>query len=55
LTNTEPRQGFVEFSEYRAIRKHLPQDYQDVFAFEYHSGRPGKPIDPAHVPPTGVS
>jgi integrase len=38
LREAGPRQGFMEPSEYRAIREHLPQDYQDVLDFGYHSG-----------------
>src|SRR4029453_6810865 len=38
LREAGPRQGFVEYSEYRAIREHLPPDYQDLLDFGYHSG-----------------
>lgn len=38
LREAGPRQGFIEFAEYRAIRDHLPPDYQDVLDFGYHSG-----------------
>ena len=38
LSEAPPRQGFMEFSEYLAIRQHLPADYQDVLEFGYHSG-----------------
>ena len=38
LAEAQPRQGFMEFAEYRAIREHLPPDYQDVLDFGYHSG-----------------
>jgi integrase len=38
LREAGPRQGFMELAEYRAIREHLPPDYQDVLDFGYHSG-----------------
>lgn len=38
LQEAPPRQGFMEASEYRTIREHLPPDYQDVLDFGYHSG-----------------
>jgi integrase len=38
LREAGPRQGFMEYAEYRAIRAHLPPDYQDVLDFGYHSG-----------------
>jgi integrase len=38
LREAGPRQGFMEYAEYRAIREHLPPDYQDVLDFGYHSG-----------------
>ena len=38
LREAGPRQGFIEFTEYRAIRAQLPPDYQDVVDFGYHSG-----------------
>lgn len=38
LQEAPPRQGFMEVSEYLAIRGHLPVDYQDVLDFGYHSG-----------------
>ncbi len=38
LRESGPRQGFMEYAEYRAIREHLPPDYQDVLDFGYHSG-----------------
>ncbi len=38
LQEAQPRQGFMEASEYRAIREHLPPNYQDVLDFGYHSG-----------------
>ncbi len=38
LEENSPRQGFFEYPEYLAIRKHLPPDYQDVLDFAYWSG-----------------
>lgn len=38
LREAGPRQGFMEYAEYLAIRDHLPPDYQDVLDFGYHSG-----------------
>lgn len=38
LQEAPPRQGFMEFPEYLAIRAHLPTDYQDALDFGYHSG-----------------
>ncbi len=38
LEESQPRQGFMEFAEYAAIRQHLPGHYQDVLEFGYHSG-----------------
>ena len=38
LPEGQPRQGFLEYSEYLAIRAHLPPTYQDVLDFGYHSG-----------------
>jgi len=38
LREAQPRQGFLEFGEYRAIREHLPADYRDVLDFGYYSG-----------------
>jgi integrase len=38
LEENPPRQGFFEHGEYRAIREHLPPDYQDVLDFAYYTG-----------------
>jgi integrase len=38
LREAQPRQGFMEFNEYLAIRDQLPADYQDALDFGYHSG-----------------
>ncbi len=38
LPEAHPRQGFLEYSEYLAIRAHLPSAYQDVLDFGFHSG-----------------
>jgi hypothetical protein len=38
LQEAQPRQGFVEYAEYWAIRECLPHDYQDVLDFGYYSG-----------------
>jgi len=38
LTEAPPRQGFMEHSEYLAIRRHLPADHQDILDFAYLSG-----------------
>ena len=38
LPEAQPRQGFLEYAEYLAIRAHLPPTYQDVLDFGYHSG-----------------
>ncbi len=38
LREAGPRQGFMEYAEYLAIREHLPPDYQDILDFGYHSG-----------------
>lgn len=38
LPEGQPRQGFMEPTEYRAIRGHLPPDHQDVLDFGYLTG-----------------
>lgn len=38
LQEAHPRQGFLEHSEFLAIRQHLPRDYQDALDFGYLSG-----------------
>ena len=38
LPEGQPRQGFLEYSEYLSIRAHLPPTYQDVLDFGYYSG-----------------
>jgi hypothetical protein len=38
LREAGPRQGFMEFAEYRAIREHLPADYRDALDSGYYSG-----------------
>lgn len=38
LRNPPPRQGFLEFREYRAIREELPAWARDILSFAYLSG-----------------
>jgi integrase len=38
LTEAPPRQGFMEHSDYLAIRRHLPADHQDILDFAYLTG-----------------
>ena len=38
LREAGPRQGFIEFADYRSLRDQLPPDYQDVIDFGYLSG-----------------
>lgn len=38
LKESKPRQGFMEHNEYLAIKKNLPESYQDVLEFFYHTG-----------------
>jgi len=38
LKESSPRQGFFEHEEYLAIRRELPEIYQDILAFGYYSG-----------------
>jgi integrase len=38
LTESPPRQGFFEHTEYLAVRGYLPAPYQDVLDFAYYSG-----------------
>jgi integrase len=38
LTEASPRQGFMEHSEYLAIRCRLPADHQDILDFAYLTG-----------------
>jgi integrase len=38
LPEGQPRQGFMEHSEYIAVRKNLPTDHQDVLDFGYLTG-----------------
>jgi hypothetical protein len=38
LPENSPRQGFMEHTDYLAIREHLPRHYRDVLDFGYLSG-----------------
>jgi integrase len=38
MTESQPRQGFMEPADYQAIRKCLPAEYKDVLDFGYYSG-----------------